>query len=146
MGLLPIERFIFFKNFCYSVFWIKIIKKKEKLFFSFVVILPTPSLQFFLIFCFCFLFFVFFVFFFFLKRGGNPKNVTWCAGRENEKRTHAEITNDDVTHLTRLDRENIFRVSILLYLGYYIMMCVCVCVCVWLFFVQCVRRERIKGG
>jgi hypothetical protein len=78
-------------------------------------------------------------------------DVMCAASRENEKRTHAEITNDDVTHLTRLDRENIFRVSIpttVQYIGYYIMMCVCVCVCVcvWLFFVQCVRRERIKGG
>lgn len=55
-------------------------------------------------------------------------DVMCAAGRENEKRTHAEITNDDVTHLTRLDRENIFRVSIpttVLYIGYYIMMCVC---------------------
>ena len=71
-------------------------------------------------------------------------DVMCAAGRENEKRTHAEITNDDVTHLTRLDRENIFRVSILLYIGYYIMMCVCVCVCMAFFRAVCEKGEN-KG-
>lgn len=145
----PLNDLYFLKTFVIQFSDSKSLKKKRKtFFFSFVVILPTPSLHF----CYFLGFFFVFFFFYFLKKGRKSEecDVMCAAGRENEKRTHAEITNDDVTHLTRLDIENIFRVSIILYIGYYIMMCVCVCLCVCMAFFRaaCVRegREEREGN